>query len=77
MLELEPYNLTAAQKPIIVQTHLHLTLSLPPHPTVSIISMGFTIPTLPPTCQVTLNVTKPRLFLHLAVNLYGSSSTTI
>ena len=45
-LELEPYNLTAAQKPIIIQTHLHLitcpqtsslTLSLPSSPDVSII----------------------------------------
>ena len=55
----EPYKLTAAQKPLILQTPLHLitcptdleSLSFTPHTPVSIISRGFTIPTLPPTCR--------------------------
>ena len=84
LVELEPNKLTAAQQPIIVQTHLHLITCppdletklflYPPHPTVHIISRGFTIPTPPPTCQMILNATKPRPFTHLAVKLQGSSS---
>ena len=84
VVELRPYNLTAAQKSIIVQTHLHL-ITYPPDlesnsfiPLLtrhSIISTGFSIPTQPPTSRLTLNVTKPRPFTHLAVKLYGSSST--
>ena len=42
-----------------------------------IISNGFTVPTLPPSCQLILNVTKPRPFTHLAGNLYGSSSKNV
>ena len=69
LLELEPFKLTAAQKPIIVQTHLHLIMCppdlesnsfFPSSPDSVLISRGFTIPTQPPTCQLTLTLIVPR-----------------
>ena len=33
------------------------------------------LPTQSPACKLTLNVTKPRLFTHLAAKLFATSST--
>ena len=107
VLELEAFKLSAALKPILVHTHLHLVMCTsdleslsfvhssprrcchsfegdsPSHILPRNVMLGFVplppwySPTLPPDCQLTLNVTKPRSFTHLAAKLFGTSYTAL
>ena len=86
MVKLEPYKLSAGQKPIIVQTRLHLMMCSPQIESIFLplltrqcpSSQGpLPSPTQSRTRQLILNVTNPRRFTHLAENLYGYTSTYI
>ena len=82
-VELEPHNLTAAQKPITAHTHLHLITCLPdlesnliiPLPTWQCPSSQGDSPSLP--CLPPVSWPETSLpFTHLAAKLHGSSSNT-
>ena len=71
LLELQPYNLTAAQKPIIVQTHLHL-ITCPP----DLESNSF-IPSSPNSVHHLKGIHHPYPASHLSADLKRHYTTPV